>query len=438
MSASEDESVLFQPLALGGGAISLKHRVVMAPMSRNRANEPDMAPQEMNVEYYRQRASDGGLIISEATNISMESCGFHHAPGIWSDAQVAGWRKVTDAVHSKGGIIFCQLWHVGRISHPSWTAHPLLAANSDKPMPMVSASDVPAPGTTYNGYPQGGPVDNVAPRPLETEEIPRLIEDYRHAARCALRAGFDGVEVQCAHGFLLDQFMRTGTNLRSDAYGGTAENRARLFLEVVAAVVQVVGPGRVGARLSPTLPGSFVYFGTHDDDIMDADGVHEAYGHAARGLNAFPLAYLLLTEARASRRADAGDHDGLEKDAAPAYSTGPAAGANMEVSNSSIFRSVYKGVLIAATGYTPGTAEQAVRDGTLDMVAFARYFVSNPDLPTRIRQRAVLNKYDRSTFYSYGEEGYTDYPDLEGTMGVQGKYETIDLNETVEPGPGPF
>jgi len=198
----------------------------------------------------------------------------------------------------------------------------------------------------------------------------------------------------------------------------------------------MAGPGRVGARLSPTLPGSFVYFGTHDDDIMDKDGIHETYGHAVRSLNAFPLAYLQLTEARASK---AKGCDSLEtKDASPAYTTGPAAGSNMEVSNSSIYRPLYKGVLIATTGYTPASAEQAVRDGTLDMVAFARYFVSNPDLPARIRKRAVLNKYDRNTFYSYGAEGYTDYPDLEGTMGVQGKYETIDLNEEVEPGPGPF
>lgn len=408
-------SGLFAPLPLGGGGVKLKHRVAMAPLTRLRATEPGMAPRAMNVEYYAQRASDGGLLISEATNISTESVGYHHAPGIWSEEQVEGWRKVTDAVHAKGGYIFCQLWHIGRVSHPSWREHPLLKelAASGAPMPSVSASAVAAPGKTQNAYPSGPLGPNAVPRALELAEIPRLVADYRHAARNALRAGFDGVEVHGAHGYLLDQFLRTGTNLRKDAYGGTPENRARLLLEVVAAVAEEVGPGRVALRLSPTQPGAANFFGAQDDNEIDSDGLHTTYGYVIRKLNDFPLAYLLLTEPRWH----GGKYDNdVEKDP----------GFNMPVTNSVLYRKVYRGVLIAAGGFTPESGRKVVEDGICDAVAFGRWFISNPDLPARIREGAALNRYKRETFYSYGEEGYTDYPDVQGTLGVRDKYPVID------------
>mmetsp|Transcript_74990 Transcript_74990/g.219665 ORF Transcript_74990/g.219665 Transcript_74990/m.219665 type:complete len:424 (+) Transcript_74990:123-1394(+) len=405
---------LFEPLTLGGGAVNLKHRVVLAPLTRDRASEPGMAPRAMNVEYYKQRASDGGLLISEAANISMESCGYHHAPGIWSEEQVSGWKLVTDAVHAKGGIMFCQLWHTGRVSHPSWKDHPLLAAApAGTPLPSVSASALAMKGKTRNIYPEGTVGPNATPRALETAEIPRLVEDYRHAASCAIRAGFDGVELHAAHGYLIDQFLRTGTNQREDQYGGSPENRCRLLLEVVGALVEVAGPGRVSLRLSPTQPGSAGFFGADDDNMMDADGVHVTYGYAIRQLNNVPLAYLLLTEPRWS----GGKYDNdVEKDP----------GFNMPITNSHTYRKVYRGVLMAAGGFTPASAEETVQAGICDLIAFGRMFIANPDLPERIRARAeTLNRYVRDTFYSYGEEGYTDYPDMAGSVGVPGKYKAM-------------
>ncbi|CAJ1363864.1 unnamed protein product [Effrenium voratum] len=414
---------LFQPLVLGGGALRLKHRVVLAPLTRTRASEADMAPQSMCAEYYQQRASEGGLLISEATNISMESCGYHRAPGIWSEAQVSAWRCVTDKVHDKGGYIFCQLWHIGRVSHPSWSQHPLLAAAkaSGAPMPSVSASEVAMPGKTYNVYPEGSKGPNAAPRALETAELPRLVADYRHAARCAMRAGFDGVEVHAAHGYLLDQFLRTGTNHRTDRYGGSVENRSRLLLEVVAAVLEEVGVGRVAVRLSPTQPGAFDFFGAGDENHMDADGCNVTYRYVVEQLNAKPLAYLLLTEPRWTGGRQ--DND-AEKDP----------GFNMPITNSSTYRKIYKGVLMAAGGFVPSTAAEAVAaGGCCDLVAFGRWFLANPDLPKRIQAGAPLNHYRRATFYTHEEEGYVDYPDLAGSVGQAGKYALIDASALVAP-----
>lgn len=407
---------LFDPLPLGGGGtITLKHRVVLAPLTRQRASKPGMAPRDLAVEYYAQRASEGGLLISEATNISTESCGYHNAPGIWSDEQVAGWRKVTNAVHAKGGVMFCQLWHIGRIAHPSWADHPYLASApaGSVNFPSISASAIAAKGKTVNIFPEGSSGPNAEPRALDEAEIPRLIEDYRHAARCAIRAGFDGVEVHGAHGYLLDQFLRDGTNQRTDKYGGSAENRARLLLEVMDAVVAEMGPGRVAVRLSPTQPGSANFFSAEDGNVMDADGLHETYGHVVKQLNKLPLAYVLLTEPRWF----GGKHDGdVEKDP----------GFNMPVTNSTTYRKAYKGVLMAAGGFTPSAANETVGAGLCDVVAFGRFFISNPDLPERLRTGARLNRYDRRTFYTWEADGYTDYPDLAGKVGVASKYETID------------
>jgi len=406
---------LFEPLPLGGGAITLKHRVVLAPLTRQRASEPGMAPRGLCVEYYRQRASEGGLLISEAVNISAESCGYHSAPGIWTEEQVAAWRAVTDAVHAKGGYIFCQLWHTGRISHPSWAAHPLLAAARAEgtPMPSVSASAIAAPGKTLNAYPAGQIVPNAVPRALETDEIPRLVADYRHAARCAMRAGFDGVEVHAAHGYLLDQFLCSGTNRRTDAYGGSHENRCRLLMEVLSVVVEEAGAGRVAVRLSPTQPGAANFFGAEDENIMDANGLHVTYGYIVKRLNDLPLAYVLFTEPRWH----GGKYDNdVEKDP----------GHNMPLTNSLAYRGACRGVLMAAGGFTPASAQAAVGDGFCDLVAFGRWFISNPDLPQRIRAGAPLNRYVRDTFYTYGEEGYTDYPDMAGSIGTAGKYGLVD------------
>jgi len=298
------------------------------------------------------------------------------------------------------------------------------ASKHGAPMPSVSASAVAAPGKTTNAYPPGGRVLNAEPRALETAELPRLVEDYRHAARCAMRAGFDGVEVHAAHGYLLDQFLRSGTNCREDDYGGSPENRARLVLEVLAAVAAEVGPGRLAVRLSPTQKGSANFFGAEDDNETGPDGLHLTYGHLIRKLNDLPLAYLLLTEPRWH----GGKYDNdVEKDP----------GFNMPVTNSTLYRKVYKGVLLAAGGFTPQTAGETLREGVCDLVAFGRWFIANPDLPERIRTGAPLNRYVRDTFYSAGDEGYVDYPDLTGSVGVSGKYSTIDPSALRRPAEAP-
>ncbi|CAK9017643.1 unnamed protein product [Durusdinium trenchii] len=407
-------SPLFEPLMLGSGVVSLQHRVVLAPLTRLRASEVEMAPQAMCAEFYEQRASKGGLLISEATNISTESCAYHRAPGIWTDAQVLAWRQVTEKVHSKGGHIFCQLWHTGRVGHPSWQQHPLLKASVGAPMPSVSASAIAIRGKTWNVYPEGRKDLNATPRALETCELERVVSDYRHAARNAMRAGFDGVEVHGAHGYLLDQFLRTGTNKRTDGYGGTPENRCRLLLEVVAAVSEEVGPGRVAVRLSPTQPGAFDFFGASDENQMDADGCNVTYRYAIERLNGLPLAYLLLTEPRWS----GGRHDDdAEKDP----------GFNMPVTNSMTYRKIYKGVLMAAGGFLPSTASEHVGN-CFDLVAFGRWFLANPDLPLRIQVGAPLNHYSRERFYTHEEDGYVDYPDMTGSFGKAGKYSLIDVS----------
>lgn len=280
-------------------------------------------------------------------------------------------------------------------------------------MPSVSASSVGAPGKTLNIYPQGTVGPNVVPRALETVELTRLVADYRNATRCAMLAGFDGVEVHAAHGYLLDQFLRSGTNQRTDQYGGSSENRCRLLFEVLVAVLAEAGPGRVSVRLSPTQPGSANFFGAADENLLDSDGLHVTYGHVVRELNSLPLAYVLFTEPRWH----GGKYDNnVEKDP----------GFNMPITNSVMYRKVYRGVLMAAGGFTPQSAEGAVQTGTCDMIAFGRWFIANPDLPQRIRVGAPLNRYVRDTFYSYEEEGYTDYPDMVGSVGVTGKYTTVE------------
>ena len=410
--ASPKIKALFQHCAFG--ALRTQHRVVLAPLTRQRAAEPSLAPTAMNAEYYRQRASLGGLLISEATCISGEALGYPGVPGIWTDAQVAGWKAVTDAVHRQAAscAFVCQLWHVGRVAHPSFAQHPLLAREAEDAAaasaggggaaaycaPGVSSSAVPIPhhrtaGRVAKTLTYDGLVDCAPPRALAEDELPRVRADYVRAAKNAMRAGFDGVEVHAAHGYLLDQFLCDGVNARADGYGGSVANRCRLLFEVVRDVCRAVGAGRVGVRLSPTQPGSpFVYHGCADSDP------HALYAHAVEGLNDFPLAYILFTEPRwtGSPKGDA-DAAGDPLRALP-------------MSNGPRYRPHSRHALIGAGGFTPKTAGEAVHGGVYDAVAFGRWFLANPDLPERVRQGHDLNVYDRPTFYARGAEGYTDYP----------------------------
>jgi len=364
----------FSPLPLG--AHQLKHRIVMAPLTRMRAQQPGNVPTELNASYYSQRASAGGLLITEATQISSRGQGYPATPGIHSEQQVEGWRLVTEAVHEKGGLIFLQLWHVGRISHSSH--------QPDGGLPLAPSPVKPA-GNALTASWQEVPFET--PREIRLDEIPSLIAEYRAAARNALAAGFDGVELHAANGYLLDQFLRNGTNKRTDRYGGSFENRARFLFEVLDAVGEVFGLDRVGIRLSPL--GTF-------NDMSDSDAVG-MYGYVLRELSKKHIAYVHLIEAR-------GDEE--EPDHRVPLGSGAAPTA-------ALFRSFYKGVLIGAGGFTRQSATEAIAAGTVDAVAFGRLFISNPDLPLRLQRSAPLNRYDRPTFYGGGTKGYTDYPALD-------------------------
>ena len=353
------------------GALALKNRVIMAPLTRMRATEGDV-PGELAAQYYSQRAS-AGVIISEATQISNLGKGYPATPGIYSDAQVAGWRKVTEAVHAKGGQIVCQLWHVGRISHSS--LHP------SEGLPVAPSAIAPS-GKVYTATWQLAEYET--PRPLTWAEIPALIHDYAHAANQAKAAGFSGVEVHGANGYLLDQFLHDGSNKRDDQYGGSVENRCRLLLEVLHAVIGVWGADRVGVRLSP--------YGTFND-MSDRDTLG-LFTYLMDQLNPLGLSYLHLIEPRATM---AGGTDKIKED---------------QPSTSALFRPVYKGNIIAAGGFDREGAESFVSSGQADAVAFGRFFISNPDLPERLARNAPLTPYDRKTFYGGSAKGYVDYPSL--------------------------
>jgi N-ethylmaleimide reductase len=366
---------LFSPFRLG--AYQLSHGVVMAPLTRMRAEQPGNVPGKLSAHYYQQRASEGGLIVTEATQISQRGQGYPATPGIHSAEQVAGWRLATDAVHEKGGVIFLQLWHVGRISHPSH--------QPGGELPVAPSAVQPAGNAINAGWEE---VPFVTPRELRLEEIAPLVQEYRRGAQNALAAGFDGVEVHGANGYLLDQFLRDGTNKRRDSYGGSPENRARLLLEVVGAVCEVFGSDKVGVRLSP--------FGTFND-MRDSDPV-ALFRFVMRALGERRIAYVHLIEARGDE--DLHDAPALEPGAAP---------------TAELFRPYFPGVLIGAGGFTRESASEAVAEGTVDAVAFGRAFIANPDLPRRLEVGAPLNGYDRSTFYGGNEKGYTDYPTLPET-----------------------
>ncbi len=315
--------------------------------------------------YYTQRASSG-LIITEGSQISSQGVGYPVTPGIYNDEQVEGWKSITRAMHEKGGLIFLQLWHVGRISHPSYHKGELPVA----PSAIKAKGEVP----TYEGM-----KELVTPRALETKEIPGIVRQYSKAAKNALAAGFDGVEIHGANGYLLDQFLRDGSNKRTDQYGGSLENRTRFLLEVTEAVTSVCGADRVGVRLSPS--------GTFND--MSDSNPEETFSYVAEQLNQFGLAYLHIVDA-------------LEGDIRH----------GARVVQLSILRQSYKGVLIVCGGYDKKRGNAVISGGMADAVAFAQLFLSNPDLPKRFKTNGPYNEPDMSTFYGGGEKGYIDYPVL--------------------------
>jgi len=377
---SEKLPHLFSPLQLG--EVKLTHRVVMAPLTRMRSAQPGNVPQDMNVEYYSQRATNGGLIITEATQISPQGLGYPGTPGIHSAEQINGWQKVVNAVHERGGLIFLQLWHVGRISHSS------LHTNNALP---VAPSAVRPSGDAYTS--DGRMVPFETPRALERQEILAIVEDYKKAAQNAQKAGFDGVELHGANGYLIDQFLRDRTNLRTDEYGGSIENRTRFLVEVAQAVVGVWGGARVGVRFSP--------FGSFGD--MGDSHPEELFSLAVSKMAALGLAYIHLVEPRQ----DGGNGFDISR-----WASTPIG---------SIFRDKFPGKIIAAGGYTGELAESAIAAGDVDAVAFGRNFIANPDLPKRLAVGAELNLYLRDSFYGGTEKGYTDYPFLRPETVVEDK-----------------
>lgn len=346
-------SKLFTPLQVG--ALTLKNRIVMAPLTRCRA-EADRVPGELMLEYYRQRAS-AGMILTEATSITPMAVGYPNTPGIWSNAQIQGWKRITDMVHAEGGHIVLQLWHVGRISDPVYL---------DGKLPVAPSAIAPA-GHVSLIRPEKS---FVTPRALETAEISGVIDDYRQAALNAKQAGFDGVEVHAANGYLLEQFLLDGTNKREDAYGGSLENRAKLLLQVTDAVAEVWGADRVGVHLSPRA-------NAHD---MSDSNLKDTFTFVAKQLGERNIAFICARESE-------GDD-----------SLGPW------------LKSCFGGVFIANEGMTKASAEQLIESGKADAVAFGVPFIANPDLPARFEQDAELNTPDPSTFYAAGPEGYTSYP----------------------------
>ena len=364
------DATLFQPLPLG--PLTLANRVVMAPLTRSRAAAGDV-PQALNATYYAQRAS-AGLIISEATQISQQGKGYAFTPGIYTPEQVAGWRLVTSAVHAAHGRIFAQLWHVGRISHPD------LQAEGGLP---VAPSAIRPEGQAFT---EAGFKPFVTPRALAEAEIPGIVADYRHAAECALQAGFDGVEIHAANGYLLDQFLRDKTNQRTDGYGGSLENRTRFLLEVTEAVTAVWGDNRVGLRISPTSPAN---------DIADSNP-QRLFAHVVKALDRFGLAYLHVVEGAT----------GGPREAVPGFDW-------------LALRRGFRGAYMANNGYDLALAQAALKEGRADLIAFGRPFIANPDLVQRLRQGAPLAEPDKATFYGGGAHGYTDYPPMAQAAAAQ-------------------
>ncbi len=354
---------LFDTFRLGD--LTLPNRIVMAPLTRNRA-AAGFVPSDLAPQYYAMRA-DAGLLITEASQISQQGQGYQDTPGIYTEAQVEGWKKVTDAVHAKGGRIFIQLWHVGRVSHTS------LQPNAGAP---VAPSALTAATKTFvnNGF-----AETSAPRALELSEIPGLIADYRRAAANAIKAGFDGVEVHGANGYLIDQFLKDGANQRTDAYGGSIENRARFLLEVMDAIIAEIGAARTGLRLSPVSPANGVSESNpqalFNYVIDELEKRHPVYIHVVEGATGGP------------------------RDVAPDFSFEE-------------LRKRYSGAWMVNNGYDLALANAVLSEGKADLVAFGKPFIANPDLVERLRRDAPLNELDRDTLYGGGAKGYIDYPTL--------------------------
>ncbi len=363
---------LFEPLIAGD--LHLANRIVLAPLTRNRS--PGAVPTELGVTYYRQRAG-AGLLITEATAISHQGQGYADVPGLYAPEQLRGWKRITDAVHADAGRIVTQLWHVGRVSHtelqPGGGAPVAPSAITAKTKTVLIKDGVP----TF--------VETSAPRALATDEIPGIVADYRRAALAAVNeAGFDGIEIHAANGYLIDQFLKTGSNQRSDAYGGSIENRARLLVEVTQAVVGAIGGGRVGIRLSPVTPAN---------DVLDADP-QPLFDYVLRQLAPLKLAYIHVIEGATGGPRELADRPFDYAALKAAYRKAGGQGAWM-VNN----------------GYDKSLAQAALADGA-DLVAFGKPFIANPDLVRRLREDAPLNAPDKATFYGGGAKGYTDYPTL--------------------------
>ncbi|MEI6896242.1 MAG: alkene reductase [Psychromonas sp.] len=360
-------NALFQPLYLGN--FSLKNRIVMPPMTRSRASQPGNLANEMMAEYYAQRAS-AGLIIAEGTQISPLGQGYAWTPGIYSVEQIAGWKKVTDAVHDKGGVIFAQLWHVGRVSHPE---------NTGGEIP-ISSSPIKAENVQVfidNGTQQGTFVDVIVPREMTKTDIKKVVEEYRQGALNALEAGFDGVELHAANGYLINQFIDSEANHRTDEYGGTIDNRLRFLDEVVTAMVDAIGADRVGVRIAPF---------TSLNGTVDATPV-KTYTAVATLLNRHNVAYLHIAE--------------VDWDDAP----------ETPLAFRKAVRAAYYGIIIYAGRYNATSAACAINDGFADMIGFGRPFVANPDLPNRIKQGYPLAPHHPESLFGGGEIGLTDYPE---------------------------
>lgn len=357
---------LFTPAKLG--AIDVSNRIAMAPLTRNRADNDTGEVADMHVEYYRQRAG-AGLIITEAAQISGEGKGYFQTPGIYTEGQVAAWRKVTDAVHAEGGKIVIQLWHVGRISHSS--------LQPDEQAPVApSPLNAGVKTFTANGF-----EETSDPRALEVGEMARIVYDYTHAAEMAMRAGFDGVEIHAANGYLLDQFLKTGSNQRDDAYGGSVENRACLLMEVTSAVTKAIGADRTGIRLSPFSPAN----GISDDNPQ------ETFEHVIKGLNGFGLAYLHMVEGATGGSRELAEGEDLKA-----------------------LRDLFDGPFMANNGYDREMALNAAETGHAEIIAIGRPFIANPDLVARYKRDAPMNEGNPKTYYGGGHEGFTDYPTLDG------------------------
>jgi len=356
------------------GDVHLKNRVVMAPLTRMRANNEGV-PSPLAKAYYTQRVT-AGLIISEATQISPLGKGYPATPGIYTDEQVIEWKKITDSVHEAGGVIFVQLWHVGRISHSS--LHPTQG------LPVAPSAIKPG-GKVYTA--EWSLEEFETPRQITLEEMIQLRADYVHAANQAKAAGFDGVELHAANGYLLDQFLQDGSNHRTDAYGGSIENRSKLVLEVLQDIIPIWGSSRIGIRLSP--------YGTFND-MHDSNPLN-LFSYLIHALNPMNLCYLHLIEPRAT---SAGGNDKIDESL-------PSTGK--------IFSNMFNGKVILAGGFNQASAEQAIENDEADAIAFGRIFIANPDLPRRFELNAPLTPYDRATFYGGAEKGYTDYPALQAT-----------------------